>query len=277
MAHLWRSLVVCLIATAALLAARVTVVRSQSSGPGCTISTSMDDSFFEDLIQSALTSGDGGGNVAVNLLQRPVRFVCLASAATEGRYHYASFVAFVEITANNNPPSEETVQLEILCVGQAATWSVASPLGVITSSDLSIERKIPATDPVQTAPLNKSCSACVEPGNANLGIFGLNPDDLFHCAGINIVSMQIFYSIVLSLSPSHFLSLPKIILNAACPSECKGLHQCVLDHDNVGQMECCNYYDREGNCVVECPNGEVPNDQFVCEGKRLHHAMPTLF
>jgi len=45
-----------------------------------------------------------------------------------------------------------------------------------------------------------------------------------------------------------------------CSQMCTGTGTCF----SALSEGCCNFYDRNGTCTLECPNGEVPDNQFQC-------------
>ena len=50
--------------------------------------------------------------------------------------------------------------------------------------------------------------------------------------------------------------------SAECPQCSTGLNYCY--YNDLYNIECCNFYDINDNCVITCGENQLPSDDFVC-------------
>ena len=57
--------------------------------------------------------------------------------------------------------------------------------------------------------------------------------------------------------------------NTDCANCPMGLQRCYYSEGTTTEV-CCNYF-LNSFCVVQCPDGFAPNDQFECERRKQKH------
>ena len=53
-----------------------------------------------------------------------------------------------------------------------------------------------------------------------------------------------------------------LFIHTACDVSCTGAGICA----SILPEDCCNFFNLDDVCVIECPDGQLPNDDNECSG-----------